>query len=191
MIAISVVKKQAITIYVLLYEEISYCCFQIKVLKHKLRISVLFIFRHCSVSYLLPLSHSLNNPKCYTCRFLCKTFFFTYHRSQDFFKDKFPLQEFIFGNVAPPPVISNTNTIIGLTAQYLPWHGGEMTSFETIPTHAFNFFVKYAIFESGNSFIMTIIFPWSKILSMRNFTLSRLCFKLFKRAMRNNHYLLM
>ena len=47
-------------------------------------------------------------------------FFFTYHRSQDFFKDKFPLQEFIFGNVAPPPVISNTNTIIGLTAQYLP-----------------------------------------------------------------------
>ena len=41
-----------------------------------------------------------------------------------------------------------------------------MSSFEIIPTHAFNFFVKYAIFESGNSFIMTIIFPWFKILSM-------------------------
>ena len=82
--------------------------------------------------------------------------------------------------------LSPGNTI-GLTAQYLPWRGGEMSSFEIIPTHAFNFFVKYAIFESGNSFIMTIIFPWSKMLSVRNFTLSRFCFKLFKRAIRNNH----
>ena len=46
-IAISVVMKQTITIYVLLFEEISYICFQIKVLKHKLRISILFIFKHC------------------------------------------------------------------------------------------------------------------------------------------------
>ena len=82
----------------------------------------------------------------------------------------------------------SSGNAIGLTAQYLPWRGGEMSSFEIIPTHAFNFFVKYAIFESGNSFIMNIIFPWSKILSVRNFTLSRFCSKLFKRAMRNNLY---
>ena len=93
---------------------------------------------------------------------------------------KFPLQEFFWGELSP-------GNAIGLTAQYLPWRGEEMSSFEIIPTHAFNFFVKYAIFESGNSFIMTIIFPWSKILSVRNFTLSRFCFKLFRRAMRNNH----
>ena len=93
---------------------------------------------------------------------------------------KFPLQEFFLGELSP-------GNAIGLTAQYLPWRGGEMSSFEIIPTHAFNFFVKYAIFDSGNSFIMTIIFPWSKILFMRNFTLSRFCFKLFRRAMRNNH----
>ena len=34
-------------LFVFLYEEISNSCFQIKVLKHKLRISILFIFRHC------------------------------------------------------------------------------------------------------------------------------------------------
>ena len=47
--------------------------------------------------------------------------FFTYHRSQDFFKDKFPLQEFFLG-MSPhlrlflTPILK----IIGLTAQYLP-----------------------------------------------------------------------
>ena len=34
-------------LFVFLYEEISNSCFQIKVQKHKLRISILFIFRHC------------------------------------------------------------------------------------------------------------------------------------------------
>ena len=33
--------------------------------------------------------------------------FFTYHRSQELFFDKFPLQEFTLGIVTPPPVISN------------------------------------------------------------------------------------
>ena len=58
MIAISVVKikwwlwrKQAITIYVFFYEEMSNSCFQIKVLKQKSRISILFIFSHC---FMLP-----------------------------------------------------------------------------------------------------------------------------------------
>ena len=33
--------------------------------------------------------------------------FFSYHRSQDFFLDQFPLQEFFWGIVTPPPVISD------------------------------------------------------------------------------------
>ena len=46
--------------------------------------------------------------------FSARTFFFTYNRSQDFFLDKFSLQDFFFcffwggeGIVTPPPVISN------------------------------------------------------------------------------------
>ena len=52
------------------------------------------------------LSHTFNNLKCYTRRFLCKHFCFTYYRSQHFFfGDKFPLQEIFLGIVTPPPVI--------------------------------------------------------------------------------------
>ena len=43
-----------------------------------------------------PLCHAFNNLNCYAYRFLFKNFFFTYHRSQDFFLDKFPLQEIFF-----------------------------------------------------------------------------------------------
>ena len=53
--------------------------------KSKLRISIIFIFRHCFMLSFSPLSHTFNNLKsCYACRFLCKIFF-TYHRLQDFF----------------------------------------------------------------------------------------------------------
>ena len=34
--------------------------------------------------------------KCYACRFLCKNFFFTYHRSQDFFFRQVPLAGIFF-----------------------------------------------------------------------------------------------
>ena len=36
-----------------------------------------------------------------------RIFFFTYHRWQELFLDKFPLQEFFLGIVTLPPVISN------------------------------------------------------------------------------------
>ena len=52
-----------------------FSCFQIKELKHKLRISILFIFRHCFMLPFSPLSHTVNNLKYYPCRFLCKNVF--------------------------------------------------------------------------------------------------------------------
>ena len=38
--------------------------------------------------------------KCYACRFLCKNFFFTYHRSQDFFFRQVPLAGIFLGELS-------------------------------------------------------------------------------------------
>ena len=75
--------------------------------KSELRISMLFLFRHCfMLPSPTPLSHDFNNLKCYPCRFLSK-FFFYVSPLAGFFLDKFPLQEFFLEIVTPPPVISN------------------------------------------------------------------------------------
>ena len=66
--------------------------------KSELRISIpSIIFRDCFMLSFPPLSHTFNNLRCYACGFLCKNFF-TYHRWQDLFLDKFLLQEFFWGN---------------------------------------------------------------------------------------------
>ena len=72
-----------------MYEEISNSGFQIKVLKHKLRLSILFIFRHC---FMLPFPPYTPYPillialiKCYACRFLCKNFFLRITARRSFF----------------------------------------------------------------------------------------------------------
>ena len=69
--------KPLLLIYCVEWRNIKqlFSCFQIKVLKHKLRISIHFIFRHCFMLPFSPLSHTVNNLKCYACRFLCKNLF--------------------------------------------------------------------------------------------------------------------
>ena len=77
--------KQAIIIYVLLYEEISYICFQGYVF------FLCFLFPGSLASLLcVALSHSFNNRKCYACRFLCKNLFYVSPVAGFFLKTSFP-----------------------------------------------------------------------------------------------------
>ena len=95
--------------FVLLYEEISNSCFQIKVLKHNLRISILSFF---SLFYFFfpPYHILLITSNAVYVASSARIFFFTYHRSQDFFG----------GIITPPLVISNGPSLTSNTITYIP-----------------------------------------------------------------------
>ena len=105
-------------LYFIYYLMFSQKYFEIHFISEERFYSIIIIICDSNISGYVtfsPLSHTFNNLKCYTCRFLCKNFFYVSPLAGMFFR-QVSLAGIFWGILTPPPVISYGSSLKIMTS---------------------------------------------------------------------------